>query len=244
MKKAFITGITGTVAPYLKEELIQDGYQVLDKHFRINEDSDLLYLNDYLIENKPDIIFHLGLGPLSFTENLVTYCKENEKDFVYISTVSVFEDNLGGPYYVDTKVTVKNDYGKYKYENELLVKRIKPDSYIIRIGWQISDKGDSESNNMLNFIKNNLNDKNEITVSDQFYPSTSFLDQTVKGIKSVLNNEPGLYFVNSNHDKSLYEIVMMLKKKFNLDIEVKKDSSFSRNDIMIDSRVNSMVIFK
>lgn len=238
MKKAFVTGITGTVAPYLKDVLIENGYQVLDTHFRINEESDLTPLKQYLTKQKPDAIFHLALGPFSYAQTLAEYAKKQNILFVYISTVSVFEENSGGPYTKDTKVTVTNDYGTYKYKIECLVKEIYNDSFIIRIGWQISDRCDETSNNMFSFIKHNLNEQNEIQVSDSFYPSTSFIPDTVNAIVDIATKQkPDLYLVNSNTSKSLYEILIYLTHKYDLDITVKKDHSFSRNDIMIDDRV-------
>lgn len=238
MKKAYITGITGTVAPYLKEELSTHGYVVYDKHIRINSDKELETLKLYLNQINPDYVFHLALGPISFSETLARYCKINDKTLVYISTVSVFEDNEGGPYYPSSTVTVTNEYGKYKYECEQAIMAILPSSYVIRIGWQISDKADSKTNNMFRFIKDNLNDYNEITVSDQFYPSTSYLHDTVEAIRTIVeNNKPDLYFVNSNLDKSLFDIITMLNESHNMNISVKADSTFSRNDIMIDERV-------
>ena len=226
INKAFITGITGTVAPHLKEELVNNGYIVYDKHIRINKDGDLIKLKEYLDKINPDYIFHLALGPISYVETLVNYANENDKILVYISTVSVFEDNDGGPYYKETQVKVKNEYGKYKYACE---KRI--------IG-NHSDKGDPTSNNMFNFIVNNLNEAKEITASDMFYPSTSFLSQTVKAIIDITeNNGPDLYLVNSNRGKSLFDIVNILNANYNLNIKVIKDSSLNRNDIMFDDRV-------
>ena len=56
--------------------------------------------------------------------------------------------------------------------------------------------------------------------------------------------KPDLYLVNSNLDKSLYDIVTMLNKEYNMNINVLKDSSFERNDIMIDSRVHIKKISK
>lgn len=237
MTKAFITGITGTVAPYIKRELECNGYTVYDKHFHIN-DEDFSTLNAYLNHVKPDIILHLALGPLSYTRVLAEYAKNSGAKFLYVSTVSVFEDNNGGPYTKNTKVLVENDYGTYKFENEQLVKEVKPDSYIVRIGWQISETGDTDSNNMFQYIKNNIKD-NTIIVSDQFYPSASFLNQTAKAIVDIVTNKkPKLYLVNSNYDKSLYEIVTLLNKQFNLNLTIKSDSNFKRNDIMIDNSVS------
>ena len=41
MKKVYLTGITGTVAPYIKEVLIKEGYHVDDTHIRINHIKDI-----------------------------------------------------------------------------------------------------------------------------------------------------------------------------------------------------------
>ena len=190
-------------------------------------------------EIKPDLIYHLALGPVSYAELLASYSKENDIPFVYISTVSVFEDNDGGPYTKDTVVKAKNDYGKYKYDCENAVREIYKNSYIIRIGWQISEIGDSTSNNMFRFIKDNTNEQNEIIVSDESYPSVSFLNETVNTIRNITEScKPDLYLVNSNTNKSLYDIVTMLCQTFGLGIKVINDSTFKRNDIMIDNRVN------
>lgn len=237
MKKAFITGITGTVAPYVKHALEINGYSVYDKHFHIRG-NDFYAVSDYLNEIKPTVILHLALGPSEYSKMLATYAKENNISLLYVSTVSVFEDNHGGPYTKDSHIHVKNDYGKYKYENELLVRKIKQDAYIVRIGWQISERGDSSSNNMFQFIKDQASE-GVIKVSDQFFPSVSFLPDTAKAIVDILTHQkPDLYLVNSNRHMSLYDIVKKLNTDFHLKLSVEKDHSFSRNDIMIDHRVS------
>ena len=40
MKKVYLTGITGTVAPYIKEVFLKEGYHVDDTHIRINHIKD------------------------------------------------------------------------------------------------------------------------------------------------------------------------------------------------------------
>ncbi len=238
MKKAYVTGITGTVAPYVKEELLNNGYQVFDKHIRVNEVSDISKSIDYIKEINPDIILHLALGTPEWAEELAKYCFNKDITFVYISTVSVFDENGGGPYTKNTPVLVENDYGKYKYNCEKLVKAVNPNTYIIRIGWQISDKGDVNSNNMFNFIKKHLDHYGFINVSDCHLPSVSFLDDTAKGIRYVIENKtPDLYLLNSNDGLSLYDIICGLKAHFKTDWKIESNSDFCRNDIMIDDRV-------
>ena len=237
MKKVFITGITGTVAPYIKKELENNEYVVFDKHFHIIE-NDFNEVLNYLNKIKPSVILHLALGPIAYSKMLASYAKENDILFLYVSTVSVFEDNNGGPYTIDDKIHVKNDYGKYKYENELAIKDIKQDAFIVRIGWQISEIGDASSNNMFHFIKEQSH-QGVIKVSDKFYPSASFLVDTAKAVVDILmHKKPDLYLVNSNEDMSLYDIIKKLNIEYNLNLKVEIDDSFARNDIMIDHRVS------
>lgn len=237
MKKVFITGITGTVAPYIKQELENNDYVVFDKHFHIN-DNDFMKVSKYLNKIKPSVILHLALGPIAYSKMLASYAKENDILFLYVSTVSVFEDNNGGPYTINDKIHVKNEYGKYKYENELAIIDIKHDAFIVRIGWQISEIGDASSNNMFHFIKEQSH-QGVIKVSDKFYPSTSFLVDTAKAVVDILmHKKPDLYLVNSNEDMSLYDIIKKLNIEYNLNLKVEIDDSFARNDIMIDPRVS------
>jgi dTDP-4-dehydrorhamnose reductase len=237
MKKVYLTGITGTVAPYIKEALLLNGFIVNDKHIRINKNEDILNLKSYLELIEPDLIIHAALGPLEVVEMFATYAKANNIGFIYISTVSVYQDNEGGPYYIEDEIKVKNEYGLYKYNGEQRALAINPNAHIIRLGWQISPIADSTTNNMFKFIKDNTDQQNNINVSDEFYPSVSFLDETAAAIIKIINKPAGLYLVNGNHQYSLFEIISILKKKFNLDINVVKDNTFKRNDIMIDNRI-------
>jgi dTDP-4-dehydrorhamnose reductase len=235
--KVFITGVTGTVAPYVIEEFKLHGYEILDKHIRIESDEDLKHLDIYLEAMIPDVIIHLGLGPINYASFLSNWAFKHNKKFAYMSTVSVFEDNFGGPYEKDVIIDVKNPYGTYKYACEKEVLKSNPNSYIIRLGWQMSPVGDITSNNMFKFIhEHTIN--NTITVSDAFYPSASFIDDSAKAIYDIVHHvEPDLYLVNSNEKYSLFQILEMLKNKFKLDIGIQKENSFKRNDIMIDHRV-------
>ena len=235
--KVFITGVTGTVAPYVIQEFKSHGYEILDKHIRIESDEDLKHLDKYLEAMIPDVIIHLGLGPIYYASFLSNWTNKHNKKFAYMSTVSVFEDNSGGPYKKDVIVNVKNPYGTYKYTCEKEVLKSNPNSYIIRLGWQISPVGDISSNNMFKFIhEHTIN--NTITVSDTFYPSASFIDDSAKVIYEIVHHlEPDLYLVNSNENYSLFEILDILKDRFRLNISIQKEDAFKRNDIMIDHRI-------
>lgn len=237
MKRIYLTGITGTVAPYLKENLIQKGFEVIDTHIRINDLSDIQTSLNEIEKAHVSMIFHLALGPIEWTKALVSFAVTQNIKFVYVSTVSVFEDNQGGPYKVNDLVHVSNEYGKYKYESEQVIKSIDPSAYIIRIGWQIDPKGNVHTNNMFQFFDQQIQSTGSIQVSDQFYPSCSFINDTVEAIANIaLTMTPDLYFINGNHRWSLYDIAKKINSKYHLNWHIEK-TSFSRNDIMLDPRV-------
>ena len=58
MKKVYLTGITGTVAPYIKEALLKEGYYVDDAHIRINHIKDIQTLKHHIKKLKNDMMIH------------------------------------------------------------------------------------------------------------------------------------------------------------------------------------------
>lgn len=242
MKKVYLTGITGTVAPYIKDALFHQGYYVNHKHFRINNIEEIDQIKSHIEHLKPDVIIHAALGPIEVTEMIAMYSKIHQVPFVYISTVSVYEDNNGGPYFKEDDIMVKNAYGLYKYTSEQRALSINSNSYIIRLGWQISPEKNTTSNNMFKFIKDNTDEKNNIAVSDLFYPSASFLNDTADAIVEIIKKQPGIYLVNGNPRYSLFEILHILRNKFQFDINIVKDNSLKRNDIMVDPEVRILPI--
>lgn len=242
MKKVYLTGITGTVAPYIKDALVHQGYHVEHQHFRINNIEEINQMKSYLEQLKPDLIIHAALGPIEITEMFAMYSKNHHIPFVYISTVSVYEDNDGGPYFKDDDIKVKNAYGLYKYTSEQRVLASHSNSYIIRLGWQISPEKNPTSNNMFKFIKEHTDENHNIAVSDLFYPSASFLNDTADAIIEIINKQPGTYLVNGNPKYSLFEILHILKERFQLDINIFKENTFKRNDIMVDPEVRVVSI--
>ena len=134
---AYVTGLTGTVAPFLVQALKTQGYATGGHHIRVNEIHDIpLSVADIALV-KPTIIFHLALGPIAWAEALANYAYQQHLPFVYVSTASVFDDNAVGPYRLSATVNAKQGYGLYKYQCEQAVLKANPNAYVIRIGWQI-----------------------------------------------------------------------------------------------------------
>jgi dTDP-4-dehydrorhamnose reductase len=235
-KKVYLTGLTGTVAPFLIKALHAKGFEVVGKHIRIEHDQDVtLSLADIAL-HRPQQIFHLALGPIMWAEALARYAFVNRLTFIYLSTASVFDDNAAGPYTIDTEVKAKAGYPLYKFQCEQAVKQVNPLAYILRIGWQIDPEQKTNTNNMFRFFKEQLDRQGKIVVSDTFFPSSSWLPDTANAIMASLDHPSGLFHLNGNHH-SLFAIAHYLKQRFNYDWVIEKDSHFSRNDVLLDQRI-------
>jgi dTDP-4-dehydrorhamnose reductase len=240
---AYVTGLTGTVAPFLVQALKTRGYFTGGHHIRVNEIHDIpLSLADIDLV-KPTIIFHLALGPIAWAEALATYAYQHHLPFVYVSTASVFDDNAAGPYHLSAKVNAKQGYGLYKYQCEQVVFKANPHAYVIRIGWQIDPEQRMDTNNMFRFFQDQLKQQGQIVVSNQFFPSASWLNDTGEALVNVTLNYPsGLYHLNGNLTDSLYTIATKFNQQFKKNWIIEKDDTFKRNDVLLDS-VFPMTIF-
>jgi dTDP-4-dehydrorhamnose reductase len=235
---AYITGLTGTVAPWLMRSLQKANVLPVGKHLHL---SDISQIQDSLLDlgcQPIHYLFHLALGPIEWGTALATYAFEKKIPFIYISTASVFDDNASGPYTIDSVPKPQSGYGLYKYQCEQAVQKVNPHAYILRIGWQIDPNQNPTTNNMFKFFHDQRQTQGKITVSSRFYPSCSFLPDTTDALVNIaLTQRPGLYHVNGNHTLSLFEIALKLNERYQLDWIIEKDDAFARNDILLDDRV-------
>ena len=209
--KIIITGMNGTVAPWIAKVYKSKGYEIVsyDRNQVSTEDYEAIL--KFIETIDPRVIIHCALGPLAWAETLAKICHMLDITFVYTSTVSVYSNQQKGPFVVSDPVIPNDDYGTYKKNCEDACLAINPKSYILRLGWQIGY--DANQNQMLNFIYEAMKKDGVCKLSSRFYPSASFLEDTAKAIYNVvLNLPPDIYLVNSNHKYSLYEIGLYLKK--------------------------------
>ncbi|MCV2231859.1 sugar nucleotide-binding protein [Acholeplasma manati] len=233
--KVIITGMNGTVAPWIAKVYKSKGYEVVSfdrtKTNIDNEDAILKFIET----QDPRVIIHCALGPVSWAESLARISRMLDITFVYTSTVSVYGNQQKGPFVVSDPVIPNDDYGTYKKQCEDACLAINPKSYILRLGWQIGY--DEHNNQMLHYIHEKMKSEGVCKLSSRFYPSASFLEDTAQSIYAVvLNLPPDIYLLNSNHKYSLYEIGLYLKKQHPL-IKIEEDLSFIYDNRMFDIRV-------
>jgi len=223
-----LTGITGTLAPFIKEYLESINVEV------IVWDTDKLSINDkeglraFVNQTRPDYFFQIATGPEYWLESIIDVIKDYEIKLLFTSTESVFSETNVGPFKTTDLRDADNDYGHYKISCEdIITKSYKDNSYICRLGWQIGLV--PEKNNMLTFIKDN---RKNLEASDNWILSTSFMPDTAKALfKVVTTEQPGTYHIDGNTEElSFYQLTTKLNDKFNLGASIKKVKEPIRNN--------------
>jgi len=234
---ALITGTHGMIAPRVIEELRKQNIEIHKfNRNKIDINNDIAVIN-YLNLIKPDLIFHLAYGPKSWAANTASYCKENNKKFIYISTVNVYGDTFG-PLYIDSKVLPNDEYSNYKYSCEQAILKANSKSYIIRLGWQYDSKNVKHPNNMASYIIRTQKELGIVEASTNSFISFSNNKKCSKAIVEIaLNYVPDLYLINSNFHLNFYETLLHVSKRYKLNANIVPINGENKNWIMVDKRV-------
>lgn len=107
-----ITGMNGTVAPAIANYYQQENDFVIPyDRTKISTENEL-EIENFLLEEKTDILIHCAMGSPIWTKMLAKICFKHHIKFVYISTVSVFLNENKGPHTIDNLPDGTDDYGK------------------------------------------------------------------------------------------------------------------------------------
>lgn len=225
--KAIITGMNGTLAPYIYEKFTDHGYEmVVWNRSQVHIDN-LNQIKAFINKENPDLFLHIATGPPEWIELILQAIKPLNIPFLFTSSEAVYDSKQEGPFKVEDIPKSRQTYGKYKLKCENIINRdYMENSYIIRLGWQIALH--THKNNMLAYLVN----EGHIKASKHWTPSASFMPDTAEGILEVLKNyPPDLYHIDSNHNNlSFYELVVSLKKAFMLPITIEEDNTFKHNN--------------
>ena len=72
------------------------------------------------------------------THNVALACRKSGAALAYIGTAGVFDgEKTDGPYTEFDEARPINLYGRSKYEGEILVLRLVPNSFVVRAGWMV-----------------------------------------------------------------------------------------------------------
>jgi dTDP-4-dehydrorhamnose reductase len=231
--KVIITGMNGTLAPYISNYFTEQGYELIvweRQHVPIDN---LELIKGFIESHQPDLFLHIATGPVSWIENIIKCIKPFGIPLVFISSEAVF-DGLEGPFTTMDITKSKDDYGHYKIDAENIINmHYREQTYLIRIGWQIALH--THKNNMLAFL---INEEN-IHASSDWVLATSFMTDTAEAIFKLIKHHPtGLYHLDSNQSNmSFYDLVIQLKEIFKLPITIEETRTTKHNNRLLSDTI-------
>lgn len=248
MKKALITGASGTVGKALTQYLQTQSVDVVAWDREAVSSDDYHAMENYVRAIQPDVLFHLAVPSnltgrpneswhvnYEWTSELAWITHVLGVTFVYTSTVMVFSNQVDGPFTPSSQPTAEAGYGYEKRRAEEQVFHQNPNAIVARLGWQIGQA--AGSNNMVDFLSRQANEHGEIRASTRWYPACSFLEDTAAALYTLAQGKPGLYLVDSNDQWTFYDIVQALKSQHDELWDVVETGDFVHDQRMIDSRV-------
>lgn len=241
--KAILTGMNGTVAPVVAATLQRHGIEPVAWDRNKVSTSNESEMRDFIESTRPDYFLHIGMGSVEWAETLARLCGEYRIPFLFTSTVSVFSDDVTGPITPDTPPDAKDEYGSYKRACEQAIARANPGAQIVRLGWQIGDN--AGSNNMVDYLETEMEQKGVIIASTHWYPSCSFLEDTAEALFNILTKRgAGLYQLNGNTSHSLYDIASALAEHHDRPWRIEQADEPKRDNRMVDTNITIQPITK
>jgi dTDP-4-dehydrorhamnose reductase len=230
-----ITGMNGTVAPVLADQLRQLGHFVSawDRQQVPPENT-----SEFLAEAKPEAVCHLATGPADWAEALARSSAEIGAKFLYTSSVSVFSAQQQGPFTIEAEPEPLDDYGRYKRECEQRVLAANRQAVVARLGWQIGDS--AGSNNMVDFLVRAQQAEGCIGASNRWLPACSFLADTAAALAGLLDSAGarGIYHLDGNTGLTFFEVAQRLNARHGGTWRIYKTAEPDQDQRLIDHRIS------
>lgn len=243
MKKVLLTGMNGTVAPVLAEELRRRGCGLAAWDRGAVSPDDREAVARFIRETKPSALVHCAMGSPQWAEDMARVCAEEGSKFLYVSSASVYGTQQQGPFTVDDKPEPSDDYGRYKLECEQRVRSTNDQAIVVRIGWQIALR--RGGNNMVEHLAQKQAEHGHIAASTEWFPACSFLEDTARALAEALDGAPpDLYLLDGNPGWSFWQIAVALNRAVGGSWEVLPTTDFLWNNLLNDRRLSPADISK
>lgn len=233
--KTIITGMNGTVAPFVADAMRRLGFVVTAWDRSSVPTDDETAIRAFIAAEKPTHFFHIATGSPDWAAMAARACTDFGSKFLFTSSVSVYSWQQKGPFAVTDVPQPDDDYGRYKLECEEKVRAANPDALIVRLGWQIGRT--HTKNHMLAHLHNQFETNGVIKASTNWYPACSFLWDSADALAHLIQHHPaGLYHLDSNDGLTFYEIVQSLNQLFDQSWRVVANAEHVQNNRMLDGR--------
>ena len=228
--RILITGLNGTLAPRLAEAARAAGHEVIawDRN-AVNIDDEKL-AGAWLSAQSVDAIAHLGMAPARFAGWLASRCP----NFLFTSTVMVFDPEPDGPHDVADARNSSNDYGRYKAECEDAVLLANDRPVIARIGWQIDET--RSGNNMLLTLDDWQKRDGRVAASSAWTPACSFMADTAQALLGLIERPlPGVHHLDSNAEEAwrFDKVARALARTFERDWRVEPNEDYRHDQRLV-----------
>ena len=236
VKKVLLTGMNGTVAPVLADELRGRGCEVVAWDRGAVSPDDRQAVARFIREVKPSAMVHCAMGNPQWAEDMARVCAEEGSKFLYVSSASVYGTHQQGPFTIDDPPEPCDDYGRYKFECEQCVRAANDRAIIVRIGWQMALR--RGGNNMVEHLAQKQAEHGHITASTEWFPACSFLEDTAQALVGILGRDvAGIYLLDGNPGWSFWRIACALDQAMASGWEVRQSNEFKWNNRMVDKNV-------
>ena len=236
MKKVLLTGMNGTVAPAIAEELRRRGCEVVAWDRGAVSPDDREAVAQFVREVKPSALVHCAMGSPQWAEDMARVCAEEGSKFLYVSSASVYGTQQQGPFTIEDTPEPSDDYGRYKLECEQRVCAANEQAIVVRIGWQIALR--RGGNNMVEHLAQKQEEHGHIPASTEWFPACSFLEDTARALVGALETCPsGLYLLDGNPGWSFYRIACAVNQAMASGWEVRESQDFRWNNRMVDKNL-------
>lgn len=234
MKKVLLTGMNGTVAPAIAEELRGRGCELAAWDRGAVSPDDREAVARFIRETKPSALVHCAMGSPQWAEDMARVCAKEGSKFLYVSSASVYGTQQQGPFTVDDKPEPCDDYGHYKLECEQRVCAVNEEVIVVRIGWQIALR--RGGNNMVEHLAQKQAEHGHVAASTEWFPACSFLEDSARGLAGALDQAaPGLYLLDGNPGWSFWQIAAALNRAMGENWEIRPTRDFQWNNRLIDN---------
>jgi dTDP-4-dehydrorhamnose reductase len=236
MKKTLLTGMNGTVAPVLADEMRARGGEVVawDRGAVSPDDRDAVAR--FIREVKPSALVHCAMGSPQWAEDMARVCAEEGSKFLYVSSASVYGTQQQGPFTVYDTAEPSDDYGRYKLECEQRVRAANDQAIVVRIGWQMALR--RGGNNMVEHLAQRQAEHGHIAASTEWFPACSFLEDTARALSRMLDGDvTGVYLLDGNPGWSFWQIACALNQAMASGWEMRESKDFRWNNRMVDKNL-------